>query len=99
MTTYTITIGGSRRLPITVHAESDRDVDGVIYDGLESAGFAQCDDCDEWYLEDKLHTLKTVERADTRHCDECYAEAVAQHPHGCRCRDCRDIRESIQEVI
>ena len=99
MPEYTLTIGGSRRLPITVHAESDRDVDGMIYDALESGGFWCCDGCDEWYPEEQLRTLKTVERADTRHCEDCYAEATAKHPPDCRCCDCRDIRESIREVV
>ena len=90
MTMYEITIQGSRRLPITVHAESDRDVDGMIYDGLESGGFVNCDGCDEWYPEVEMRALKGAD-GDRHFCDDCHAEVIAsryRHEDGCRCNEC-----------
>ena len=78
---------------IVVHATAD-DLHAAIYDALEAMMYGQCDDCDEWFPEVELRTLKTVERADTLHCEDCYAESIQPHPQDCRCETCKAARET-----
>ena len=94
MPEYTITIGGSKRLPIIVHADNDREIDSVIYDGLEAAGYFCCDGCDQWRPEMGLRVLKGADGSKW-YCDWCHEEAVAdryRHEDGCHCEECREGR-------